>query len=57
MTLTNYLETVFWCKAALYLSDWTVFISIWHAARSNSYMVDSLRMMPCAPKCVGVADQ
>jgi hypothetical protein len=39
------------------LSDWTVFISIWHAARSSSYMVDSLRMMPSAPKCVGVANQ
>jgi len=56
VTLKNYLETVLWCKGAFYISDWTVFISIWLVGRSNSYMVDSLRMTPCAMKGIGVAN-
>ena len=39
VTLKNYLETVLWCKAVFYISDWSVFISIWRVGRSNSYMV------------------
>ena len=38
VTVKNYLETVPWCKAAFYLSDWTVLISMWRAIRSNSYI-------------------
>jgi hypothetical protein len=41
VTLKKYLEIVLWCEAAFYLSDWNVFISIWRAGRSNSYMVES----------------
>ena len=38
----EYLDTVPWCKAAAYLTDWTVFISIGRAGRSSSCTVDCL---------------
>jgi len=57
LTFNNYLETVLWCKATFYLSDWTVFISIWRVGISDSCIVNSLKMMNCALKRAGVANQ
>ena len=57
VTPKNYLETVVWCKDAFYMSECTVFISIWRAARSNSRKFDWLRKTPRSSKRVGVANQ
>jgi len=50
VTLKNYLETMPWRKAAFYLSDRNLLISIWRAGRSNGYMVDCLKMTYCESK-------
>jgi len=52
--LKNYLETVVWCKAAFYLSERTVCISIPGAGRSKIYVV--FKMTPCTSKRFGVAN-
>jgi lysozyme family protein len=51
-----YLETVLRCKAAFYISDWSVSVSIWRAESSNSYTVGAVRMTPCVSKRFGEAN-
>jgi len=46
-----------WCKAAFYVIDWTGFVSIGRAGRSNNYKVDSFRMTPLASKGIVTANQ